>query len=181
LVIEKDPFKVPIKPSKPPVVDKDSVKPSTQEKPSTQTKPPKPLVIKKDKANITPQQKPNMHGRNAATLPARADKSNTELSRKSALDMANRQSLNLSSRENTDKSTVPDLNRKTFGSVKIEKCIICGTTVYQMEKCKFDDSVLHRNCIKCTVCKRHLTMGNFVMAESKIYCKPHSLTVTVST
>ncbi|EDO25454.1 predicted protein, partial [Nematostella vectensis] len=51
-----------------------------------------------------------------------------------------------------------------------DKCAVCGTTVYQMEKCKFDDCILHRQCMKCVVCKRHLTVGNFVMTESKIYC-----------
>ena len=40
--------------------------------------------------------------------------------------------------------------------------------------------VLHKQCIKCAVCKRLLTVGNFVMAERKVYCKAHAKTVAVS-
>ena len=65
-------------------------------------------------------------------------------------------------------------------SALLEKCVVCGTTVYQMEKCNFDNSVFHRKCIKCTVCKRLLTVGNFVVSESKVYCKPHGQAVIVS-
>lgn len=163
-VIQKEPFKAPVRPSKPPVATKEQVKLPTREKPS------KPFVIVKQE-QTQPKLTSNLYGRSSATLPARTDKNITG----TAVEKKNsRQSLNLSSQEAT-------ANKKPFGGVKIEKCIVCGTTVYQMEKCKFDDSVLHRNCIKCTVCKRHLTVGNFVMAESKIYCKPHSHTVTVST
>lgn len=61
-----------------------------------------------------------------------------------------------------------------------DKCVVCGRTVFQMEKCNFDSSVLHRQCIKCSVCKRLLTIGNFVIAESKVYCKPHGQVVSVS-
>lgn len=70
---------------------------------------------------------------------------------------------------------------KTSVHAHVDKCAVCGTTVYHMEKCNFDNSVLHRQCIKCTVCKRPLTVGNFVIAESKVYCKPHAKTLTVST
>lgn len=61
-----------------------------------------------------------------------------------------------------------------------DKCVVCGRTVFQMEKCNFDSSVLHRQCIKCSVCKRLLTIGNFIIAESKVYCKPHGQVVSVS-
>ncbi|XP_031564959.1 ABC transporter F family member 4-like isoform X2 [Actinia tenebrosa] len=160
-MFEKQPFKAPVRPSKPPVATKEQVKPSTHENPH------KPFVIVKDKG---PLKASNLYGRSSATLPARTDKNITG---QNAMGKNNtRQSLNLSSNETA-------ANKKPFGGIKIDKCIICGTKVYQMEKCKFDDSVLHRDCMKCSVCKRHLTVGNFVMAESKIYCKPHSLIVTV--
>lgn len=61
-----------------------------------------------------------------------------------------------------------------------DKCVVCARTVYQMEKCNLDSSVLHRQCVKCSVCKRLLTVGNFVIAESKVYCKPHGQALTVS-
>lgn len=62
---------------------------------------------------------------------------------------------------------------KTPSHISADKCVVCGRTVYQMEKCNFDSSVLHKQCVKCSVCKRLLTVGNFVIAESKVYCKPH--------
>jgi len=64
--------------------------------------------------------------------------------------------------------------------VSSDKCVVCGRTVYQMEKCNFDRSVLHRQCVKCSVCKRLLTVGNFVITESKVYCKPHGQAISVS-
>lgn len=71
---------------------------------------------------------------------------------------------------------------KAPSHISAEKCVVCGRTVYQMEKCNFDSSVLHKQCVKCSVCKRLLTVGNFVIAESKVYCKPHgqAAAVTVS-
>ena len=71
---------------------------------------------------------------------------------------------------------------KRFSAVVSDKdtCVVCGTAVYQMEKCSLDHWVLHRRCVKCTICKRLLTVGNFVMAECKVYCKPHAKAVTVS-
>ena len=73
-----------------------------------------------------------------------------------------------------DKPRIIDKQGKHgFVPVKLEKCAVCGTTVYQTERCNFDNSVLHRGCIRCTVCKRSLTVGNFVMSERKVYCKNH--------
>ena len=70
--------------------------------------------------------------------------------------------------------------QNSFRGFQCDKCIVCGTNVYQTERCSFDNSVLHRHCIKCTVCNRLLTVGNFVVSESKIYCKPHGQAVPVS-
>ncbi|XP_068703603.1 glutamic acid-rich protein-like [Montipora foliosa] len=75
----------------------------------------------------------------------------------------------------------PFIHNKPTVNNQLDKCAVCGTRVYQMEKCNFDSSVLHKQCIKCAVCKRLLTVGNFVMAERKVYCKPHAKTVTVTT
>ena len=74
----------------------------------------------------------------------------------------------------------PFVQKKPALNNQVDNCAVCGTRVYQMEKCNFDSSVLHKHCIKCAVCKRLLTVGNFVMAERKVYCKPHAKTVTVS-
>ena len=74
----------------------------------------------------------------------------------------------------------PSTPSKPTVFTSVDKCAVCGTTVYQMERCSFDKSVLHKQCIKCTVCKRLLTVGNFVLTESKVYCKPHANTLTVA-
>lgn len=77
-------------------------------------------------------------------------------------------------------SAKPIVQKKPALNNQLDKCAVCDRRVYQMEKCNFDSSVLHKQCIKCAVCKRLLTVGNFVMAERKVYCKPHAKTVAVS-
>lgn len=77
-------------------------------------------------------------------------------------------------------SAKPIVQKKPALHNQLDKCAVCDRRVYQMEKCNFDSSVLHKQCIKCAVCKRLLTVGNFVMAERKVYCKPHAKTVAVS-
>lgn len=77
-------------------------------------------------------------------------------------------------------SAKPIVQKKPALNNQLDKCAVCDKRVYQMEKCNFDSSVLHKKCIKCAVCKRLLTVGNFVMAERKVYCKPHAKTVAVS-
>lgn len=84
------------------------------------------------------------------------------------------------SEEKTSKDKALDQVSSTGKNVSSDKCVVCGTTVYQMEKCNFDSSVLHRRCVKCSVCKRLLTVGNFVITESKVYCKPHGQATSVS-
>lgn len=84
------------------------------------------------------------------------------------------------SEEETIKDKALSRVSSTGKSVSLDKCVVCGRTVYQMEKCNFDSSVLHRQCVKCSVCKRLLTVGNFVITESKVYCKPHGQAIGVS-
>ena len=67
-----------------------------------------------------------------------------------------------------------------FIQLKTDICVVCGSKVYQMEKLKVKDNIIHRSCIKCSVCKRLLSVGNFIMSQNKIYCKPHEPHVAVS-
>lgn len=64
--------------------------------------------------------------------------------------------------------------------LKTDNCVVCGSKVYQMEKFKVKDNIVHRSCIKCSVCKRLLSVGNFIMSQNKIYCKPHEPHVNIS-
>ena len=84
------------------------------------------------------------------------------------------------SEEETNQDKAPSQVSSIGKGVSSDKCVVCGRTVYQMEKCNFDRSVLHRQCVKCSVCKRLLTVGNFVINESKVYCKPHGQAMSVS-
>lgn len=151
------------------------------------TKDPKPAVTKDpkpyespSKPNPAPKPKPSSFVRSTAALPRIGGTTPGDQDTKSTTTTKRNETSAKTSTAKEPKPSVSQTARSSFG--KIEKCIVCGTTVYQMEKCKFDDSILHRNCIKCFVCKRHLTVGNFVMTESKIYCKPHSqAVVAVST
>ncbi|XP_028397542.1 calponin homology domain-containing protein DDB_G0272472-like isoform X2 [Dendronephthya gigantea] len=67
-----------------------------------------------------------------------------------------------------------------FIQLKTDTCAVCGSKVYQMEKFKVKDNIVHRSCIKCSVCKRLLSVGNFIFSQNKIYCKPHEPNVPIS-
>ena len=67
-----------------------------------------------------------------------------------------------------------------FIQLKTDTCAVCGSKVYQMEKFKVKDNIVHRSCIKCSVCKRLLSVGNFIMSQNKIYCKPHEPHIPIS-
>uniref|UniRef100_A0A7S3LN58 LIM zinc-binding domain-containing protein n=1 Tax=Aplanochytrium stocchinoi TaxID=215587 RepID=A0A7S3LN58_9STRA len=54
-------------------------------------------------------------------------------------------------------------------------CGYCQKTVFKMEEFKVDNSVLHRQCFKCTHCKRKLTISSFASVNGKFYCKTHYL------
>ena len=71
-------------------------------------------------------------------------------------------------------SSKPVINLKT------DSCAVCGAKVYQMERFKVKDDIVHRSCIKCSVCKRLLSVGNFIMSKNKIYCKPHEPPIQIS-
>lgn len=126
----------------------------------------KPAVKEKPKIPTKPQGLTNK--KNALDAPhSRSKTSHIKVDKKVPL----RKSL---SEEETSKDEALSQVSSTGKNVSSDKCVVCGTTVYQMEKCNFDSSVLHRQCVKCSVCKRLLTVGNFVITESKVYCKHHA-------
>lgn len=126
----------------------------------------KPAVKEKPKIPTKPQGLTNK--KNALDAPhSRSKTSNIKVDKKVPL----RKSL---SEEETSKDEALSQVSSIGKNVSSDKCVVCGTTVYQMEKCNFDSSVLHRQCVKCSVCKRLLTVGNFVITESKVYCKHHA-------
>ena len=132
----------------------------------------KPAVREKPKIPTKPQGLTNK--KNALDAPHSTSKaSNIKVDKKAPF----RKSL---SEEETSKEKTLSQVSSTGKNVSSDKCVVCGRTVYQMEKCNFDSSVLHRQCAKCSVCKRLLTVGNFVITESKVYCKPHGQAVSVA-
>ena len=132
----------------------------------------KPAVKEKPKIPIKPQGLKN--DKNSPDTPHfRSKTSNIKVDKKVPF----RKSL---SEEETSNDKALGLVSSTGKNASSDKCVVCGRTVYQMEKCNFDSSVLHRQCVKCSVCKRLLTVGNFVITESKVYCKPHAQAVSVS-
>jgi hypothetical protein len=58
-------------------------------------------------------------------------------------------------------------------SVKKDGCVVCGKTVYTMEKMVADGKLFHKNCMKCNHCQKVLGLGNFAALNGKYYCKPH--------
>ncbi|XP_020616040.1 peptidyl-prolyl cis-trans isomerase G-like isoform X2 [Orbicella faveolata] len=132
----------------------------------------KPAVKEKPKIATKPQGLTNK--KNSPDAPQFGSKTpNIEVDKKVPF----RKSL---SEEETNKDKALSQVSSTGKSVSSDKCVVCGRTVYQMEKCNFDSSVLHRQCVKCSVCNRLLTVGNFVITESKVYCKPHGQAISVS-
>ena len=131
----------------------------------------KPAVKEKPKLPIKPR---GMTSKNSPDAPHfRSKTSNIKVDKKVPFRKS-------PSEEETNKDKALSQVPSTGKSVSSDKCVVCGRTVYQMEKCNFDSSVLHRQCVKCSVCKRLLTVGNFVITESKVYCKPHGQVISVS-
>ncbi|MES1904469.1 MAG: hypothetical protein MHPSP_000393 [Paramarteilia canceri] len=61
----------------------------------------------------------------------------------------------------------------------IEKCPVCNTTVYPVEKIPFRSEAYHKSCFKCSDCKCALSIGMGNFCENKILCekcvKAHSV------
>jgi len=59
-------------------------------------------------------------------------------------------------------------------SVVGNKCALCGTTVYAMEKLQCEGFVFHINCFKCAQCGCKLSMESFAKStDNTFYCKVH--------
>eukprot|EP00732_Lithocolla_globosa_P006337 Lithocolla_globosa_v1_NODE_7288_length_967_cov_20.103070.p1 type:complete len:125 gc:universal NODE_7288_length_967_cov_20.103070:599-225(-) len=52
-------------------------------------------------------------------------------------------------------------------------CGTCGKMVQHHEKMSIDDIIYHDNCVRCKVCDKKLTPGNYAGLEKTFYCKPH--------
>ncbi len=42
-----------------------------------------------------------------------------------------------------------------------------------MEKLEADSVIYHKQCFRCEVCKKAVSLGGFAALEGKIFCKPH--------
>eukprot|EP01083_Nonionella_stella_P220688 789313_1 len=52
-------------------------------------------------------------------------------------------------------------------------CLICGKTVYQMDKLTINEVLYHKTCFRCSSCKCKLTMTSFAQMKGKLFCKTH--------
>lgn len=63
-----------------------------------------------------------------------------------------------------------------FGGAS-EKCHECNKTVYLTEKIVVEDKeekrLYHKACLKCSHCKKTLSLGNYASMGGEFFCKPH--------
>lgn len=53
------------------------------------------------------------------------------------------------------------------------KCPKCEETVYPMDEAVIEGIKYHKSCLRCEVCKRIVTLGNYASLDGSLYCKPH--------
>jgi len=58
-----------------------------------------------------------------------------------------------------------------FGTT--QKCAVCEKTVYTLEKLVAEKVLYHKNCFRCSVCKKVLDLANFSALDGSLFCKPH--------
>lgn len=77
---------------------------------------------------------------------------------------------------NTPQLTTPSRASHSFNAqtdVSKNQCIVCGKTVYMVERCEVDHHILHKACAKCTICSRKLNVGGIFVHDEKVYCSQH--------
>ncbi|EDR28646.1 hypothetical protein, conserved [Entamoeba dispar SAW760] len=52
-------------------------------------------------------------------------------------------------------------------------CPVCGKKAYQMESIVIEGITMHKNCFRCSVCKKILNGSNFAKNHGIYYCKVH--------
>ncbi|BFU25131.1 LIM zinc finger domain containing protein [Entamoeba histolytica HM-1:IMSS-B] len=52
-------------------------------------------------------------------------------------------------------------------------CPVCGKKAYQMESIVIEGITMHKNCFRCSVCKKTLNGSNFAKNHGIYYCKVH--------
>lgn len=53
------------------------------------------------------------------------------------------------------------------------KCKACQGTVYPMDQISVDGVPFHKLCLKCSVCQRILSLGQYASLNGQYFCKPH--------
>eukprot|EP01080_Neovahlkampfia_damariscottae_P011994 gene11994-5394_t len=72
---------------------------------------------------------------------------------------------------------------KLFNQMKKDKCVACDKNVYATEKITAGKNQYHERCFKCSVCKKKLTILNYVISNGEnqaLYCKNHAKIVSLS-
>ena len=52
-------------------------------------------------------------------------------------------------------------------------CPVCKKKAYQMESISIEGVTMHKNCFRCSVCKKVLSGSNFAKNHGIYYCKVH--------
>ena len=52
------------------------------------------------------------------------------------------------------------------------KCVVCGKSVFAVEKLEAIGQVFHDTCFRCQKCGKHLTLSNSKEHEGHPYCAP---------
>jgi len=64
-----------------------------------------------------------------------------------------------------------------FVAQQQEKCEVCSRTVFATEKITVEETgqkkIMHKNCLRCSVCNINLTLGTYSALQGKFFCKPH--------
>ncbi|KAK3779918.1 hypothetical protein RRG08_054171 [Elysia crispata] len=58
-------------------------------------------------------------------------------------------------------------------AIQLEKCGVCGKTVYAMERLEINKTVYHKACFRCSVCKAVLTPKTFAINNGVLFCTNH--------
>ncbi|XP_065186476.1 uncharacterized protein LOC135817263 isoform X1 [Sycon ciliatum] len=81
--------------------------------------------------------------------------------------------------EDNEEEEAKRQQRRSIVITEQEKCIVCQKSVYHSERFSTEGLVYHMACVRCVTCQRKLHMDKFVIVRKQIYCKQHSMAVSM--
>lgn len=73
----------------------------------------------------------------------------------------------------------PGSGRRSFNFGTREMCIVCSKPVYHSERFSAEGLVFHMSCAQCFKCKRKLHLDKLIIVKRQMYCKQHSMEVSM--